>query len=95
MTTVLIKHPVEDYAKWKDAFDGFIEHRKAGGELSYHICRPLNEPNSVVVLFEWDSVDNAMAFLDSQNLKEAMQEAGVAGPPEITIMETEARGDTD
>ena len=94
MTTVLIKHPVEDYAKWKDAFDRFIDHRKAGGEKSYHICRPIDEPTSVIILFEWDSIANAMAFLDSEELKTAMQQAGVAGPPEITIMETAAKGDT-
>lgn len=94
MTTILIKHPVEDYAKWKDAFDGFINYRKTGGEKSYQICRPVNEPNIVVILFEWDSVDNARTFLDSQELKDAMQQAGVAGQPEITIMETVAKGDT-
>ena len=94
MTAVLIKHPVEDYSRWKEAFDGFIANRKAGGEKSYHICRPIDEPNIVVILFEWDSIANAMAFLDSQDLKQAMQQAGVTGPPEITIMETAAKGDT-
>ncbi len=94
MTSVLIKHPVEDYAKWKDAFDSFLDNRKAGGEKSYTICRPIDEPNNIVILFEWNSIENAQAFLDSQDLKEAMQKAGVTGPPEITIMETTARGET-
>lgn len=92
MTTVLIKHPVEEYAKWKSAFDDFIDYRKAGGEKSYQICRPIDEPNNVVILFEWDSVENAKKFLDSQDLKDAMQKAGVVGPPEITLMETTAKG---
>ncbi|MFW2440568.1 MAG: antibiotic biosynthesis monooxygenase [Arenicellales bacterium] len=94
MATILIKHPVEDYAKWKNAFDAFINYRRTGGEKSYHICRPVNDQNIVVILFEWDSVENAMTFLDSEELKDAMQQAGVVGPPEITIMETTARGDT-
>ena len=94
MTTVLIKHPVQDYATWKAAFDGFINTRKASGEKSYHICRPIDEPYHVVILFEWDNLDNAREFLDSEGLKEAMQQAGVTGPPEITLMETVAKGDT-
>ena len=94
MTTVLIKHPVEDYDKWKDAFDAFIDNRKAGGEKSYHIYRTLNNLNNVVVLFEWDSAENAITFLQSDELKAAMQQAGVAGPPEINIMETAEKGET-
>ncbi|MCK5359289.1 MAG: antibiotic biosynthesis monooxygenase [Gammaproteobacteria bacterium] len=94
MTTILIKHPVQDYTIWKGAFDSFIDTRKASGEKSYHICRPIDEPNNVVILFEWDSLDKAKAFLDSEDLKAAMQQAGVTGPPEITLMETTAKGDT-
>ena len=45
MTTVLIKHSVEDYGKWKEAFDAFIDNRKAGGEKSYHIYRTINNQN--------------------------------------------------
>ena len=94
MTTVLIKHQVQDYDKWKDAFDAFIDNRKAGGEKTYHIYRTLNNLNNVVVVFEWDSAENAITFLQSDELKAAMQQAGVAGPPEINIMETAEKGET-
>jgi len=94
MTTVLIKHPIEDYSKWKNAFDAFLGFRKSGGEKSFHVSRPVDDPNTLVILFEWDSAENAMAFLDSAELKDAMLEAGVLGPPEITIMETATKGNT-
>ena len=94
MTTVLIKHPVEDYDKWKNAFDAFIDNRKAGGEKSYHIYRTINNQNNVVVIFEWDNAENAITFLQSDQLKAAMQQAGVAGPPDINIMETADKGET-
>lgn len=94
MTTVLIKHPVEDYAKWKDAFDAFIDNRKAAGEQSYHIYRTINNQNNLVIVFEWDNAENAITFLQSDELKAAMQQAGVAGPPEINIMETADKGET-
>ena len=94
MATVLIKHPVQDYAQWKAAFDDFINTRKASGEKSYHIYRTINDQNNIVIVFEWDNVDNALAFLQSEDLKAAMQQAGVAGPPDITLMESAAQGDT-
>lgn len=94
MTTVLIKHSVEDYGKWKEAFDAFIDNRKAGGEKSYHIYRTINNQNTVVIVFEWDNAENAITFLQSDDLKAAMQQAGVTGPPEINIMETADKGET-
>lgn len=94
MATVLIKHPVQDYEKWKTAFDDFVSARKAAGEKSYHIYRTIRDQNKVVVVFEWDSVDNALAFLQSQDLKAAMQQAGVSGQPDITVMESAAQGTT-
>lgn len=94
MTTVLIKHPVQDYDKWKNAFDAFIDNRKAGGEKSYHIYRTINNQSNVIILFEWDNTENAITFLQSDDLKIAMQQAGVAGPPEINIMETADKGET-
>ena len=94
MTTVLIKHPVEDYDRWKTAFDAFHDYRKTGGETRYQIYRPVDDPTNIVILFEWDSVDNAKTFLDLTELKEAMQRAGVSGPPDITIMDMADSGST-
>ena len=94
MTTILIKHPVEDYDIWKGEFDAFHDYRKASGETCFQIYRPIDDPNYLVILFEWDSAENAKAFLDSTDLKEAMQRAGVSGQPEITIMEIADQGST-
>ena len=94
MTTVLIKHPVQDYTIWKAAFDNFSDTRKAAGEKSYHIYRTIRDQNKIVVVFEWDNVDKALAFLQSQELRTAMQQAGVTGQPDITVMESAAQGDT-
>ena len=94
MTTILIKHPVEDYDIWKGEFDAFHDNRKASVETSFQINLPIDDPNNLVILFEWDSAENAKAFLDSTDLKEAMQRAGVSGQPEITIMEIADQGIT-
>jgi quinol monooxygenase YgiN len=83
MIHVLIRHRVRDYDVWKAGFDGFIDHRKAGGENAYHIFRPDDDPNNLILLFEWDSIENAKTFMTSAALKQAMEKAGVVEAPEI------------
>lgn len=94
MIKVFIRHKVEDFAKWKKAFDDFLPQRKAGGELSYSIGNVPNEPNNLCVTFEWDSVDNANTFLGSEELRAAMQEATVIEAPEIFVFEVTEEGQT-
>ena len=87
MAFILIKHKVKDYTAWKSAFDSFYEKRKSGGEKSYHIFHVDGEPNNLIVLFEWDNLDNARLFMNSPDLKEAMQGAGVIEIPDIHFLE--------
>jgi len=54
-------------------FVGAVAMRKAGGEKSYQIFHTVEDPNNLVVLFEWDSLDNARKYLDSEELQAAMQ----------------------
>ena len=45
-----------------------------------------------IAIVEWDSADNARAFLDNPELKAAMEEAGVVEAPEAYILEEYDRG---
>ena len=92
MAHILIRHRVNDYAAWKSAFDEFIGFRRSGGEKTYRIYHPEDDPNNLILLFEWDSIDNARTFLGSQELKETMQQAGVAEAPEISFLHEADRG---
>ena len=83
MSHLIIRHKVNDYATWQTAFDGFADTRKAGGEKSFQIFHADQDPNNVYVLFEWESPEKASQFLESDELKQAMVNAGVAEPPEI------------
>ena len=92
MTQVLIKHRVNDYDQWKEAFDNFADFRKSSGEKSYHIWHSADEPNDLTLLFEWDAKDRAEQFLASDELKSAMQKAGVAEEPKIQFLNQAAKG---
>jgi hypothetical protein len=89
---LLIRHKVKDYAAWKATFDEFIETRRAGGEKSWQIWHPQDDPSNLVVLFEWDSIGNARAFLANPDLKGAMEAGGVVEPPEAYFLEEYDRG---
>ena len=92
MANLFIRHKVKDYTAWKATFDGFIETRRAGGEKSHQIFHPDDDPNNLLLLFEWDSLANARAFMTNPELKEAMGEAGVIEAPEAYFLEEYERG---
>lgn len=89
---VLAKHKVQDYPKWKAAFDSFAEKRKSSGELTYTIYHSDNDSNDLTMIFEWDSAENAKKFMTSQELKDAMQQGGVIEEPQIQFLTEVARG---
>jgi heme-degrading monooxygenase HmoA len=75
---------VEDFGRWESSFDreDSIAARKAAGEKSYQIFQTVDDPNNLVLLFEWDNLDNARKFVQSEKLRELMQQAGVIGKPD-------------
>ena len=92
MTKVLIRHRVHDYPKWKAEFDKFVNTRRSGGEKSFSIMHPSNDPHDLVLLFEWDRVENARTFFESSELQSAMERAGVAEKPAIQFLLEEDNG---
>ena len=92
MAYLLIKGSVKDYGAWKPVFDSLSDFRKRTGEKSHQILRQDDGDNNVVILFEWDNLDNARSYAASPELKDAMQRGGVRGKPEILFLEEAARG---
>lgn len=86
MTYVLVKHKIEDWDAWKPVFDSHKPTRISGGELDSHVYRTDGNPNEITVLFKWDSLKKAKAFLESKDLKTKMAEGGVTGEPEIRFL---------
>ena len=49
--------------------------------------RNADNPNEMVVIFEWDSLEKARKFAQSEDLKKTMQRAGVIDKPDIYFLE--------
>jgi quinol monooxygenase YgiN len=87
MASMLIQHKVKDFAEWKKVFDSAAGLRSSSGELSTQIFRDASDPNSLTILNKWNSVENAQKFAHSPELKEAMEKAGVMGPPNVSFLD--------
>jgi quinol monooxygenase YgiN len=90
MQYVLIIHEVEDYAVWKQVFDGAAEIRKEAGESSYQVLKYVDNPNQIVHFSAWTSIDDAKRFFESPQLVRIRSEAGVKAPIFIYLEQLES-----
>ena len=86
MAHLSVRHKVKDFTAWKKVFDDFIEIRRASGEKSWQIFQLDGDPNNVLILFEFDTLDNARAHMSNPELKVAMGNAGVIEAPEAYFL---------
>jgi heme-degrading monooxygenase HmoA len=87
MPSVLIRHKVQDYATWRPLFDEHGTTRQASGSQGGRLFRNASDPNELVILFEWDDLDNARRFASSDDVRETMQRGGVADQPDVYFLE--------
>lgn len=86
MPYLLLRHKVTDYDKWKSAFDAHSLTRQANGSRGGQLFRNASDPNEVIMLLEWDVLETARQFVQSEELREVMQQAGVIGDPTIYFL---------
>jgi len=86
MIYVLVHHEVADYTSWKAAFDSGFDWRRKNGERGCRIFHSAENVNDLTLLFEWESLEKARAFIASDELKARMAGAGVKGSPRIDFL---------
>jgi heme-degrading monooxygenase HmoA len=87
MALLLILHRVADYDAWREVYDSVADLQESGGVTSKSVHRMVDDPNNVLVLHYFESVDKARAFTTLPELKDAMQRAGVQGEPRFEFYE--------
>lgn len=87
MPYLIVRHEVEDYDHWKTAFDDHASVREEHGSLGGFVGRAAADPDVVTAVLEWDSLDHARDFADSDTLRDAMRDAGVVGDPDVTLLD--------
>jgi quinol monooxygenase YgiN len=76
MSYVLAKLNVEDYPRWKTAFDERKATRKEIGSKEAHLFRNLDDKNDVVILFDWKDLASARKYMESDDIREYLKNAG-------------------
>jgi len=93
MTYLLERHKVRDYDRWRAVFDADAADREAAGCRGARVFRNADDPEEVVVLFEWDGQERARQRIESATLGQKFEEAGVSGGmgrTEFYLLEEEA-----
>ena len=87
MTYVLVLHHVEDYSRWKLLYDDDGIVRKNKGSKGSSVLKNADDPNHIVVITQWENMEMAKNFAESEELKNTMQKAGVIGRPAVFYLE--------
>lgn len=86
MPCLLIRHHIGDFNRWKAVFDDHWTTRRANGALGSRIFRNTIDPSELLILLEWDDLERARLFADSDDLYEAMNRGGVTDQPDIWFL---------
>jgi|GEM_PF-365991 len=82
----VVYHKVADFSKWKASFDAFRRIRRDAGELSFEAGTLADDPSTVYIISEWESVDKAKAFFALPELTASRQKAGETAPMQIMYL---------
>jgi hypothetical protein len=82
MTTLVVRHTVQDFDTWKSGFDSHDPVRRGHGSTGYQV---LQDGNNVLALIAFPDVASSEAFRSDPSLREVMAKAGVIGAPDISI----------
>ncbi len=77
---------VQDFSEWKTAYDAHEPSRAAAGLTERHLLQDADNPNMVTLIFEAEDLKRAEEFSNSDDLREAMQKAGVVGKPDTYFL---------
>jgi len=83
---LLVRSNVSDFARWKPVSDAHLSARQRAGLKEEHLFRNADEPNEVLLLFSVEDVDKAKAFTASDDLRQAMEKAGVSDKPDVYFL---------
>ncbi len=86
MPYLMVRHRVEDFGRWKAAFDRGLDMRHLADRRPSRLFDVDVDGNNVVVYSEWDSIERARNFVESDELTEAMRHEGLSERPDFYFL---------
>ncbi len=88
MAFVLIEHKVGDFETFKAVFLDDADRRKRFGSLGGYVLRAADDPDAVIVLLEWDTIERARDFALSLDLHQAAEWSATGiSTPRVVVLE--------
>lgn len=90
MTTLHIEHAVVDFELWSSAFDRFADFRTKAGVRGQRVQQPVDDPQYVVIDLDFDTIDEAeafLAFLQEKVWSTPDNSPALIGTPQTRILE--------
>ena len=90
MPTLHIEHAITDFDTWTRAFNGFADVRRSAGVREQRVQRPVDDSKFVVIDLDFDSTEDANAFLKflkSRVWGNPASSPALAGAPATMILE--------
>jgi hypothetical protein len=92
MIRMFVRHEVADFGAWKHGYDAFAQTREKLGVRGAAVFQGAPDAADVTVWHDFDTLGAAQAFVESPELRSAMEDAGVVGEPQIWFAERELTG---
>jgi hypothetical protein len=86
MVRLFVRHKVEDYDAWRKAYDEFDSVRRPMGVTGDAVFRGVEDSTDITVWHDFDGEEAARAFTSSDELRSAIERAGVRGEPEVWLV---------
>ena len=67
-------------------FDAALDFRHAGGARACRVFRTAGNPNDLTLLFDWENMEQAKRYMNSEELRKKMKQAGVVGVPRNPLL---------
>jgi heme-degrading monooxygenase HmoA len=88
MAYVLIEHRVGDFEIFKKVYLDDAERRERLGCNGGQVFRVADDPNTVIVMLEWETVEGARDFAGSLELEQAMEwSTSNVATPRVTVLD--------
>lgn len=87
MVKVIVQHHVADYDRWHPVFAEHEATRRRHGATGHSIGREVGDPNSIVIVNDFATLEGARAFSQDPSLPAAMERGGVEGPPQVWVLD--------
>jgi hypothetical protein len=80
---MFVRLEVVQFSEWVKTYDGFAPARKAGGITESTVWQSADDPNDVLIINDFPTIEQARTFAASGELRDAMRNSGLRGPPQV------------